>query len=298
MKIIQSHAQFKEGTPHHGAEKKEFLNFYSFLLSYLTLKKYYGHVTMHCNRKAKESLIKYIPYDSVRIVENRNSPLFWSYYKVDVMSLMKEDFIHVDSDVFIFEDLFKKFTSSKKYDMIIQNQIPKRFNYVKNYVEDFRDFVIENNLVDPDKYDGRCLSCGTVGMRIQHLSGYINVCETIRKGFIEAKTIDKNFIGMASEELALYLYSLNNDFKIHDILPYDDILEHDERGAGDRNNYTHLYRGTKFETRYVKLVRNKILKDFPKYVTHIQRYEDEVMKGSKQLKEIIDENNTVVRTIR
>ena len=67
MRIIQSHAEFEEGSPHYGAEKKASLNFYSFILSYLTLKKYYGHVTMYCNERAEKLLIKYIPYDSVEI---------------------------------------------------------------------------------------------------------------------------------------------------------------------------------------------------------------------------------------
>ena len=92
------------------------------------------------------------------------------------MKQMKTDFIHVDSDVFIFGDLFKDFITSKKYDMIIQNQIPEKHNHTRKYVKNFREFVIKNNLVDPDIYDGRCLSCGTVGMRMKHLSGYIHIC--------------------------------------------------------------------------------------------------------------------------
>ena len=298
MKIIQSYAHFKEGTPRlNGSIDKMMLNFYSFLLSYLTLKKYYGHVTMYCNKRAKESLIKYIPYDDVKIIENRNSTLFWSYYKVDVISQMNEDFIHVDSDVFIFADLFRKFISSKRYDILIQSQVPKKDNYVHSYVDDFKDFVIKNDLIDPKKYDGRCLSGGCVGMRLKHISGYFKFCETMRRGFIEARFKNKNFIGMASEELALYLYQQKNNLNFFEILPYDDVLKYNETGAGNYHNYTHLYLGTKFEPKYVKLVRNKILKDFPKQKNLVDVYEKEVMKNSDLLKQIINENNTVVRTV-
>lgn len=53
MKIIQSFAEFEEGTPHLDDENvdKKSLNFYSFLLSYLTINKYHGSVTMYCNQK-------------------------------------------------------------------------------------------------------------------------------------------------------------------------------------------------------------------------------------------------------
>jgi len=32
-------------------------------------------------------------YDDIKIVENKNTPLFWSYYKVDIMKSMRTDFI-------------------------------------------------------------------------------------------------------------------------------------------------------------------------------------------------------------
>ena len=45
MKIIQSYAQFEEGSPRaYGDKEKNLLGFYSFLLSYLTLNKYYGKI--------------------------------------------------------------------------------------------------------------------------------------------------------------------------------------------------------------------------------------------------------------
>ena len=288
MKIIQSFAQFDDGAPRsYGDEEKNLLNFYSFLLSYLTINKYYGSVTMYCNKKAEETLIKYVPYDEVKIVENKNTTNFWSYYKVDIMKRMRQDFIHVDSDVFIFDDLFSEFINDKKYDLLIQNQIPKKLNYVVSYVEQFKDFVIENDIIQPEKYDGKCLSCGTLGMRIAHKSDYIKVCEAIKKEFIKRKTEDRWFVGMASEELALYLYSLKKDLKFHEILPYDDVLKHTEQKAGNYHNYTHMYLDSKFQPKYVKLIRNKIIKDFPEQIKYVQQYEDKVMKNTKILKEII-----------
>lgn len=290
MKIIQSFALFDEGNPrlHYDINKnKELLNFYSFLLSYLTLNKYYGKVTMYCNEKAQNSLIKYIPYDEVKIVENRNSMKFWSYYKVDIMKRMRQDFIHVDSDVFIFDDLFSEFINNENLDIIIQNIIPEESNYVNKYVDMFREFIIENDIINPEKYDGRCHSCGTIGMRIKHKKGYIELCEKMRKGFIDGDTKDVWFIGMASEELAMYLFSINNNLNVHEILPYVDIVKYGEKGAGNYHDYTHMYLDSKFQPKYVKLIRRKIIKEFPEHTITIQKYEDEIMNGSELLDEII-----------
>ena len=288
MKIIQSFAQFDKGSPRaFGDKEKNLLGFYSFLLSYLTLKKYYGKVRMYCNQAAQDSLIKYIPYDEVKIVENKNTELFWSYYKVDIMKSMRTDFIHVDTDVFIFADLFREFINNEEYDIILQNHIPNEINYVKGYVDRFRDFVIEHNIIDPNTYDGRCASCGTIGMRHKHKKNYIEICELLRKGFIDAGTEDQWFIGMASEELAMYLAELKYGLKSYDVLPYEDVLKYTEKGAGNYHNYTHMYLDSKFQPRYVKAIRLKTLHDFPEAITLIEKYENDVMKNTKIIKEIL-----------
>jgi len=282
MKIIQSYAKFENGTPRaYGDTEKESLNFYSFLFSYLTLKKYYESVRMYCNKSAQESLIKYIPYDEVKIFENPNDERFWSYYKVDVMKSMRTDFIHVDSDVFIFADLFSKFINDESYDVLTQNQVPEKDNYVNKYVQNFYD------IIDPDQYDGRCLSCGVVGMRHKHKNGYIDVCEKMKKGFIDKGTTDKWFIGMVSEELALYFYCTKNKFKLYEILPYEDVLKYGEKGAGNYHNYTHMYLDTKFQPRFVKAIRMRILKDFPDAKKYVNKYENEVMSKTKIINEIL-----------
>jgi hypothetical protein len=284
MKIIQSFAAFEKGAPRaYGSAERDSLSFYSFLLSYLTLKKYYGSVRMYCNQRAKDKLIKYIPYDEVKIVENKNDEMFWSYYKVDVIKSMRTDFIHVDSDVFIFADLFSEFMKNKKYDIIVQNHIPENINYVGGYVNNFRDFVVENNIIDTNIYDGRCCSCGVLGMRHEHKKSFIEMCESIKKGFMSGKTDDKWFIGMASEELALYFAELKYGWKSYEILPYKDLLKYGEQKAGDYHHYTHMYLDSKFQPKYVKLIRNKILKAFPDAKKYVDEYEKTVMKASPYL---------------
>jgi len=288
MKIIQSFAQFDNGSPRaFGDKEKNLLGFYSFLLSYLTLNKYYGDVRMYCNQAAQDKLIKYIPYDEVKIVENRNTELFWSYYKVDIMKSMRTDFIHVDTDVFIFADLFSEFMKNEEFDIIVQNHVPEDINYVKGYVNMFKDLVVEHDIIDPQIYDYRCSGCGTIGMRHKHKKPYIEICEIMRKGFIDAKTDDNWFIGMANEELAFYLAELKYGWKSYEILPWNDVLKYGERGAGNYHNYTHMYMDSKFQPRYVKAIRMKTLHEFPNAIKYIEKYEKEVMKDTEIFKEIL-----------
>src|SRR5579859_4047302 len=111
MNIVQSFSLFESGNPYtkESDPKKKCLNFYTFLLSYLTLKKYYGQVTMYTNQAAYDLFMKYIPYDNVVMKENERSFSEWNYYKVDVIREQTNDFIHVDSDVFIFSNLLDPF---------------------------------------------------------------------------------------------------------------------------------------------------------------------------------------------
>ena len=288
MEIIQSYGHLNEGSPYlkKSENNKKVLNFYSFLLSYFTLKKYYGKITMYCDKKGHELLVKYIPYDKINLIENENNFKFWSYYKVDIIKQMSNDFIHVDSDVFIFDDLFSSFINSNNYDAIVQDKIPKKTNYSNTYVNLYKNYLIKDNIFDPKLYDGRCYSCGTVGLRMRIKDDYIQIAEAIKKGFMTEKKFKINYIGMVCEELALYLSKLKFGFKVYEILPHKSIIKNGPAITGNMMKYTHMYLETKYMPNYVKLIRSKVIKEFPEAINYIEKYEKDVMKNSKYLKEI------------
>lgn len=289
MKIIQSYAHFDEGSPYLSRtdNNKKLLNFYSFLLSYLTLKKYYGYVTMYCDKKGFNTLVKYIPYDNVIIKENNNSFKFWSYYKVDVIKEMKEDFIHVDSDVFIFDDLFAPFIFSNEYDVIVQDKIPKELNISNTYVTSYRKYLINNNIFNPNLYDGKCFSCGTLGVKMGSKNKYVLIADEIKNGFVENKTNIVEYVGMICEELALYLTALKHNLRVYEILDHDDIINLGHAKAGNLKKYTHMYLSTKYNVEYVKLIKNKIYKEFPEHIKTVERYELDVIKKYKFFRELV-----------
>jgi len=298
MKIIQSYAHFDKGNIPRALNKDTiYLYFYSFLLSYLTLKKYYNDVTMYTNQSGYEQILKYVPYDRIDIIENENPPFFWSYYKIQIMNKMTEDFIHIDPDVFIFDDLFSEFIKFSKYDGIVQNKVPEKFNYFNDYVDRYSDFIIKNDLFYPEKYDGKLFSCGVIGMRSKIKNNYIDVCEKIKNKFIYDKfdkKIEANnskfsgsiYAGVICEELAFYLFSIKNNLNIYEIIPYKDVVKYTVEEAGNKHKYTHMYINSKFNVKYVKFIRKKIINYFPKYLKYIEKYESDIMKNFSFFKEI------------
>lgn len=288
MKIIQSFAQFDEGSFYlkHDKEnsKKVYLNFYSFLLSVLTLQKYYGKVTMYCNQKAYDSFIKYLPYDEVKIHENQNSFTFWNYYKVDAIRRQTGKFIHVDSDVFIFDDLFSEFINTRKYDIIVQDTIKPEWNPFKTAISVVKDFLKKNNIMNPNDFDGKCFSCGTVGMTINVKNEYVNLCDLFRDEYNNKEfKVEADIISMISEELSLYLLAIKNGLRTYEVLPYEEVALHGSAKVGNNRKYTHMWFGSKFQPQYIKLMRHKIIKEFPEQEKLILEYESEVLDKRKML---------------
>lgn len=274
MKIIQSFAKLNVGNVYLDKLNKydndfkigseTYLLFYSFLLSYLTLKKYCGSVTMYCNRDAYESFIKYIPYDEIILKENKYDSLkFWSVYKIDVIEEQTEDFIHVDSDVFIFDDIFRPFINNSNYDLIVQNIF---------------DIDIINkdkwmyNICPIEKFDNKSFLCGVIGFNnITHKDKYIENTIKVKK-LIEDNLVVGNPV-FTIEELTLYLTKINYDLTYYDILPYEDIKQSIHK-SGEKNKYTHMWFSSKYTKENIELIKNKIKIDFPEYYQIVENYDN------------------------
>lgn len=284
MKVIQSHAQYLDGSPYVKNDllnrNEKYLNFYTFLLSFLTLKKYNGHVTMYCNQNAYDTFVKYIPYDEVIIKESTQPFNSWNYYKVEVINEQKENFVHVDCDVFIFDDLFKPFKDGG-YDGIVQDIVTPKVNefFSKHFVYENQSVLKKHGIFDASIYDGRCFSCGVIGMTVDALEKYESMTSKLMR--IRNQLIFRYVQPTAIiEELGFYLTALNNSFKVYDILPYEEILKNngDPRKVGDNKKYTHMWFDTKYEKKNVDLIKGKILKDFPDQYDLVTQYE-EYIKG-------------------
>lgn len=285
MGIIQSYAQFDEGNPYLKEkgikdDSKKYLNFYSFLLSYATLKHFYGGVVMYCNQKAFDTFVKYIPYDFIIIKENRHDFDFWNLYKIDMMKESNQDeVIHVDCDVFLHNDLFIEFIQNKG-DILVQDIVPKEENIVLDFVPNNKKYLAEKKIFTKE-YDGKYTSCGVIGLKKHVKEKFFEAVEIISNDLKQFKKdnglpMHKQIIIM--EELLLYLVAVENNFKILDILPHDLILKHGHENVGDMVGYVHLWRGHKYLEDNIIKMRNAIQLNYTEYYQYILEYEEKVLK--------------------
>jgi hypothetical protein len=279
MKIVQSFAKYEEGL-HPTKYRKKFeyyyLNYYSFLLSYITLKERYGSVTMFCNQGAYDSIIKYIPYDDVVIKENDNPFIMWSKYKLDCIRMVDEDLIHVDSDVFILNDLFRPFIDSD-YDVMVQNVFPRPLNTVNYFGFEQREFLKESKILTKP-YDGNCFSCGTLGLKKRAKEIYFAGIDILYEAML--KTGLENFFDppMILEEQLLYFISIENNLNVHRILSDDLISKSDDIiNEGDKIGYLHVWYDLKYKRNIIQQIRRKLFHDYPEYLDHLFKFEQEEM---------------------
>ena len=291
MKIYQSFAKLDKGNPYINKKKKDYLylSFYSFILSYITLKKIYGSVTIFCNQEGYDSLIKYIPYDEIIFMENDNYPEMWSKYKIDCLRTINDDFIHVDSDIFINDDLFKPFLN-ENYDVIVQNILPRKLNFIKNFGFEQKDFL-KNTKIFTKPYDGRCVSCGVIGLKKEIQEYYFKGIDVLYDAMkkIGINNIDKP--AMLIEEQMLYFIAIENNFKIYEIIKENQIKSNNDIiTVGDSIGYLHVWAGLKFKANIIRAIRKKLFYDYPEYLDYVIKFEQEVMKDKNIFKYMVLEH--------
>lgn len=295
VKIIQSFAHYEEGNSYLSRRDKNPLksketyhkNFYTFLLSYLTIKKYAGSVTMVCNKKAYDTLLKYIPYDDFVILENKRTFDYWNLYKVDAMMHIDGDVLHVDPDVMIFDNLFDSFLYDENVDTIVQHKALPHKNFLDEFVIRYRDFLIENDILDLRRYD-RCGICSAVfGLREKHKKFYYEKMNLIHDKMVdgEMSSFYKHHNPIVAEEFLWYLVITKLKLNAEYVLPYELMKKYggDERKIGDIVKYTHLWLGTRFNDDVLKLVKNKLKNDFPEYVKYVTEYEKNIQEFREEI---------------
>lgn len=230
---------------------------------------------MFCDKAAYDSLIKYIPYDNIEIVENQNDFLMWSKYKLDIMKKIGDDFIHVDQDVAVFNDFFKSFIEGK-CDVLIQDVISREMNYTKPFVNNNLDYF-KNTRILTKPYDGQGFSCGSVGLRKNVQEYYFAGIDILHKDMLNFGLENIEFAAMILEETLLYLITIENDFNYDYILEQKDVDRLGILRAGDKMGYAHFWGASKFRQKYLLQIRNKIIHDYLDFNEYLLKFEGEVM---------------------
>lgn len=285
MKIIQSYAKHEFGSPYTlNPTHSTYLNFYAFLLSYITLKKLYGSVTIYTNKLGYDDLIKHIPYDEVKFLESNNNIEYWSYYKVNAIEQMNEDFIHVDTDVFLFNDLFRNFINSDSQVLVQDIFGVMRNKYMANdFVENNYSILRKFGLINDRANYKFAYSCGVIGLKADVINKYLQTSKQI-KALIDNSVLNcnPNFKACVSEEVALYIASMKHNLKVDSVLPYAETSKNEKNLniVANKYGYTHLWFNNKFKTKNIELIKNKIKRDYSEYYHYIDSYEQHLKNNN------------------
>lgn len=280
MKIIQSYSLVTETHTCKAKNSTLYINLHVFLLSFLTLKKYYGHVTMYCDQNAYDTLIKYIPYDEVIIKENpyKTDSALWSVYKVFILNQMKEPFIHVDTDVFIFDPVFDEFIANDTHDVLVQDILRGIYNPISDFYEDNKQILTDFSLVKDNYVDG-FFSCGSVGIKDPtNVLKYSFVNEQIKmlaqNDMFKYTRTSKSKVAAIIEEYSFYLFSYVHNLNVYSILDIEKAIQLGGLRAGEDEKYTHMWFRSKYIEEYVDLIKNKVRKEFPDYSELVSTIDD------------------------
>ncbi len=294
MNIIQSFYQIDRKICYqYGNHNDNYLiNYYSMLLSYITLKKLYGKVTVYCNSFAYEKLLKFIPYDDVVLEEidfitEGNYNTEWGMLKFHVFEKQTEPFIHLDTDVFLFKDLLSEFIDGD-YDGIIQSYDFADEIYGAFYRSN-REKLIRHRLIDDEKTSkliqnfGECAGYnnGVVGFKnMEFLKKYIERAREYNWLINRNAFSDVNHQTIIFEQFNLLHTGLQDNVKMYEIIPYSLVKETDFNTAGNKIGYTHLLSGNKYVGYFVMLIREKIKKQYPEYVQYLEEFEKTIVDAN------------------
>jgi len=290
MKIVQSFYQIDRKVCYFNGDDNDnyLINFYSNLLSYIKLNELYGDVTIHCNSYAYDNMLKYIPYDNVIFdeldwINSDNYGNEWGLMKFHVFEQQKEPFIHIDGDVFLFNDLLSEFINNDNYDGIVQSldmssQVYGAF-YLNN-IDKLRKLNIINKIPDNInlKYNGAVgFNNGVVGFKnMSFLKHYIGMAKKLNKLMNEGTFKNVNHQTMIFEQFNLYHTVMNKKMNFYKVLSNDLISEFGLNEAGSKVGYTHLLSGNKYVDYFVMLVRNKIINEYPEFEENIRLFEKSI----------------------
>lgn len=290
MKIIQSFYQMGSNISNYRNSKNDnyLLNYYSLLLSYITLKKLYGKVTIYCNNLAYDLMLKYIPYDKIisneiNFINNKNYNDEWGLLKFYVFEQQKEPFIHIDGDVFIFNDLLTKYSNDNKYDAIAQSvdfnlktRIYDKF-YLKNKDKLYSHGLIDKNLSE-NSFNINNASLGynngVVGFKnMEFLKQYISNAHKMNNLMRKGELNENRYQTIMFEQFNFFHLALMKNYNVYTILPQDEYLRLGPNEIGNKYGYTHLLAGNKYVGNFIMFIRDKIIRDYPEYFNYMIDFE-------------------------
>jgi hypothetical protein len=204
----------------------------SWVLSCLTIKKFYPELILYTDEFGKKLLIDILelPYSDYHVVFEDIEQFdhsFWAMGKIYVYSLQKKPFIHIDGDIFIWEKFSSIINNAEIFSQNIERNNELYFSLLKDVQDKLNDLPkeIENCLDVKPEYFG--INTGVFGgNNIKLINLYakkvLKFAEINQKNLIKHKIkhinvffeqyLLKCFIDNYKPKLTCLFETLSNDF--------------------------------------------------------------------------------------
>jgi hypothetical protein len=298
MKIVQSHWS-KPGFAKNNSEYADYnkcgwwdkkYNYFSWALSCLQLRKYYDRVELVTDQHGYELLINKLglPYTTTQVkldeLDHYN-PGLWAIGKLYAYGLQKEPFIHVDSDVYIWEQLGAGATlppllcqcpeSTDNNSAFYQGIYKEMLQYFKFIPELFKDSISRNGRI-------RAINAGIIGgADIDFFTEFVDRAlhfVNSNEGCFDLVNVSKSNI--VFEQFLFHALAESKNKSINYLSEEEPIFNHrsvDFTGVPSNNKYIHMCAGNKRITFMLQNLEGRLLLDHPEYYFRIMR----LMKENK-----------------
>ncbi len=283
MKIIQSYwtkPSLKKDNLHitdrnKGGWLDRKYNYFSWALSCLTFRKFYDEVELFTDKQGAELLITKLklPYTKVHIVLdalNKYHPDLWALGKLYTYGLQKKPFLHVDGDVYIWNNFEDVLLNGK---LIAQN-LEKKFNYYEETYKEVQSHfnyipsTIVNHFNNDKNFSG--INAGIIGGNdLSFIELYVRTAFDFVNKNIDV--LDKINIGLFNNFYEQCLFKTMADEKNIDVMylktsindRFDGLV--DFTGTSSNTWYIHAVGIYKKRIETGELLENHLKKDYPNY---------------------------------
>jgi hypothetical protein len=271
MKIISSFDSFPIENNRWGVGNRFNDTVYLTAFSLLSASQFYD-VTFYTDEKMAKVLAD-LPIDIKVFPKKFNySKDFWVEAKFYVFSKQTEPFIHIDTDVILYRDVFK---DTEKYLVICERPEVEQFKkHYKKQVDFFTKEVVDDSIIW-DKRLNYSMNCGTIGFNDLSLSQkFIENYYKLKNKFNDVR--DK-FSNLAAEHyepcIVLEQYNLTsilNKTKVKPLYLLGTGNLEAQSNYAEKIGYTHLYGGIKYQENVIKQIHSRFKEFFPFYYHNIK----------------------------
>lgn len=253
-------------------------NYNSYLLSALLVKSYGYEIDLYCDEKSYE-LYKNIPYNNIHVVDYSSDNIksdFWVWCKIKTQSMINEPYIHIDGDVFLFNDILKGKLDDDNYSVVVQslednNTIGEEthtslYGYGYKLIKGLKT-TKKHRL---KRYNLNAYNCGVVGfndleLRDKYVELATEVLIDMSENIDEYEKDKYNGLFLIAEQSTLYHTLTNNNVTPFEIIPRHIMNQYVNNWDFYcvKIGYCHMWGYSKYRNDVKLKIKNKIKKLFP-----------------------------------